>query len=288
MMDRIVRGRFYQVEPIEAGAEAFGACLTALWAKADRAVYQDLGYGAFVQIERYAEDRQDPDFVAGEFVRQQTDNIPPVAAAGAPLVGNSNPLGHRSAFRFHIPTNILLVEVRQAAVTVARINGLLKACARGHRGFLFSPCLTENAIQRLRDGTPKRVSMRVARPSALKGESASMSLEDNLAGLQEFFGGPSIEITSGFPRGNRDGTLNVKNLLRAVGWGAERREHVEKIEVKIQEEPNPIDLFSEQMKIESTLDLDSLNVAKNYDVRDAFLSAGFRVRMPEILRMYGV
>lgn len=127
--------------------------------------------------------------------------------------------------------------------------------------------------------------MRVARPSELYAEMQDSTLAENLAGLQDFFRGPSIEISSGWPRGNRDGVL--QNVLRAVNWGAAHRGHVEKISVKLEEDDYPINVFSEQMKVENTLDLDSRDVERNYNERAAFLHSGFRTNLQEVLRLYG-
>lgn len=284
-MDRFVKARFYQIEALEENACSFHDCLLDLWARPDRTAYHDLGHGAHIRIERCAADPQNPDFIAGEFVRQQVDNIPPVAPAGAPLAGNANPLGHRCAFRFHKPTNILLLESRREAITAGRTVAFVKAKMRGHRGFNVTPCLSEGALDRLREGTPRKITMRVARPSELYAEAPDNSLAENLAGLQEFFRGPSIEISSGWPRGNRDGVL--KNVLDAVRYGTANRANVKKISVKLDEDKYPIDVFSEQMMIENLLDLDSENVERNYTERAAFLHAGFRTNLAVIVRLYG-
>ena len=286
-MDRIVRARFYQVESMEEGALSFRDCLLRLWHHDRRAIYQDIGYGALVRIERCAPDVDDADFYFGEFVRQQTDNIPPVAVAGAPLIGNDNPLGHRCAFRFHAPTMTLLIEAKREAVTIGRLNSLIKSRVQGHRGFLISPSLTQDALERLRNGTPRKISMRVARPVEAFGENPRDPLENNIAGLQNIFGGPSIEVSSGWPQGDRNGVLNLGAIRDVLRWGDEHRANVRRLEGKIAEEPEPIDVFSEQMKLEQTLDLDSQDVERNYTVRESFLEEGFRVRMPEIERLYG-
>lgn len=288
-MDRIVRARFYQVEAVEAqnNPDSFSVCLQNLWNRPDRAEYQDLGHEILVRLERFAVDPRDGDFLSGEFVRQQTDNIPPVAAPGQPLVGNANPLGHRCAFRYHIPTGIILLESKREATTPGRINAFLRKILRGHRGFFMSPALTESALQRLREGTPRRVSLRVARPNIDMVDNPNLPLERSIDQLANFFEGPSIEVSSGFPRGQRDGVLNVRNIMRAFRWARDEVGYVERFSVKISEEPEPIDLFAEQMKIDQVLDLDSVNVERNYDVRSAFLSDGFRANLPAIRHVYG-
>lgn len=94
-MDRVVRARFYQVRLVNERQTSFYDCLKALWEHPNRVTYQDLGGGTHVRIERWHESDgvHEVGFVAGEFVRQQTDNIPPVAEGGKPLRENLSPLG---------------------------------------------------------------------------------------------------------------------------------------------------------------------------------------------------
>lgn len=130
--------------------------------------------------------------------------------------------------------------------------------------------------------------MRVARPADMTvAEDDDLGLEENLANLQNMFGGPMIEVSSSWPRGNRDGILSPARIMRTIGWATSNRNHVERLEVKILEEAEPIDVFSEQIRVEETLNLDSIDVDQNYRTRDAFLTRGFEQLMPEITRMYG-
>ncbi len=74
---------------------------------------------------------------------------------------------------------------------------------------------------------------------------------------------------------------------RAIQWASGNRDHVEKFQVKISEEPDAIDIFSEQLKGTATLDLDSENVAVNYAARRQFLAQTFNDHLPIIQRIYG-
>ena len=288
-MDSVIRGRFYQVENFESGQATLFDALQQLWAHPERDNYEEIFGGIRVRIERFEDDQAvvGSGFVAGEFVRQQTENIPPIAPEGGPLEGQENPLGHRSAFRYHAQSSILLLESRPSGLTPIRVDGLVKARIANHKGYYLSPVVTEDALHRLRNGTPRRVQFRVAKPSNMNAvEGDERMLSENLARMANNFGGLTVETTVGFPPGNRDGALNFSAINRAVRWATGNRDHVEKFKVKISEEEEPIDVFAEQLKVTETLNLENLDVEANYVARRDLLARAFNAYMPLIQRNY--
>lgn len=208
-MDRKVRARFYQVINIANGQSTFFDALGQLWAHPEKDSYAEIVGGLRVRIERFERAPENNGMYDGEFVRQQTDNIPPRAADDGPLEPQDDPLGHRVAFRYWPEMSVILLEVRRGAVSPAAINGLAKRRLNNHRGFFFDPTLSETALERLRGGTPRRFEMRVAKPADIVAvEHEDNEIEQNLAQLQNVFSGPNIEIAVSWPRGNRDGVLS--------------------------------------------------------------------------------
>lgn len=118
-------------------------------------------------------------------------------------------------------------------------------------------------------------------------EGEELGIEENLARLQNHFGGPNIEVTASWPRGNRDGILNMNSLRETIRWATGNQGHVESFRVKISEEVDPIDIFSEQLKAVEVLDLDNENVEANYATRRDFLARSFRDHLPLLRRLYG-
>lgn len=288
-MDAKIKARFYQVENVEHGNATLFDCLHQLWAHPRRSEYETVLGGARVRIENFENDPVvvGQGFIDGEFVRQQTDNIPPFAEQGQPLDGNVRPLGHRCAFRYHAELNVLLLESRREAVTPIRIDALVKARLNPHQGFFLSPVLSQAALEKLRNGTPRRVTFRVARPAEMEiVEGEGLGLEENLARLQNHFGGPNIEVTASWPQGNRDGILSMSAITQVIQWATGNRDHVEKLQVKISEEPDAIDIFSEQLKAVETLSLDNDNVEKNYQTRRDFLARCFNDHLLILRRLY--
>jgi hypothetical protein len=288
-MDSVIRGRFYQVENFQNGQATLFDALNQLWDHPQREIYEEIFGGIRVRMERFESDVAvvGRGFVAGEFVRQQTENVPPIALQGEPLEGHNNPLGHRSAFRYHAQSGILLLESRPSGLTPIRVDGLIKARLAPHSGYYLSPVVTEDALYRLRNGTPRRVQFRVARPADMQViEGDRNSLGENLARLANNFDGLTVEASVGFPQGNRAGQLNLAAINSAVRWATGNRDHVEKFKVKISEEEEPIDIFAEQLKVTENLRLDNLDVDENYRARRDLFSRAFNDYMPLIQRTY--
>ena len=288
-MDARIRGKFYQVENVGNGDATFYEAMHLLWDHPERTAYVEIYGGIRVRLERFSGEPEiaGEGFIEGEFVRQQTENIPPIANQNAELEGQENPLGHRCAFRYHAGTNTLLLESRPYGVTAIRMDGLVKVRLAPHRGFFLSPVLTEAAIERLRNGTPRKVSFRVANPANMEAvEGDERSIEENLTRMANNFGGLTVETSVGFPRGALDRSLNPNRIIQAIKWAAGNRDHVEKFEVKISEEEDPINIFAEQMKASARMDLENLDVDANYEVRRQYFRRTFDANLPDILRLY--
>ncbi|PWE29997.1 hypothetical protein DDZ14_16280 [Maritimibacter sp. 55A14] len=290
-MDSKIKARFYQVENVNGNDDPLYHCLEQLWDHPDRVRYQTIHGGIRVRLERYESnhDAARRGFVDGELVRQQTENIPPIAEQGQPLEGMDRPLGHRCAFRYHPRTRALLLESRQNGVTPMRMDGLVKTVLRPHKGFYLTPVVTEDALDRLRNGTPRRVTFRVASPGNMDAvEADERQIEENLTRMANNFGGLSVEVSVGFPRGNNDRALVRGSLNRAIRWATGNRDHVEKFAVKISEEESPIDVFSEQIKVVQDLPgIQNLDVDANYEARRDLLRRAFDDYLPIIERLYG-
>lgn len=287
LMDKLVKARFYQAENISSTQITFFDCLQQLWLAEDREDYTDIGYGVKVRLERFTPNTDNDGFVEGEFVRQQEDNVPPTALNGEPLAGSDEPIGHRCAFRYLPIHSVLLLESRREAVTPSRIHGLTKQRIPKHQGFYISPLLSETAIARLREGTPRKLRMRVARPADVTHiEGDELQIEENLERFQNILGAPNIEISAAFPHTNREGALNRNGVQKFIDWAVGNRGNVEHLSIKILEESDPIDIFSEQIRIQEDLELDSMNVDEHYIVRRDFLRRGFRDYLPIIERIY--
>ena len=145
-MDLKTKARFFQIENVNAHDAGFFDCLTQLWNHPDRTDYHEIFSDVRVRLERFSADDELPNFYDGEFVRQQTNNLPPLAHDSEELVGHNDPLGHRCAFRYHTVSGVVLLESKAQSVTPTRIEGLIRSRILGRVDKLDSQSLA-NMIQ---------------------------------------------------------------------------------------------------------------------------------------------
>lgn len=284
-MDKLVRVNFFQVSNVSANDRTLYDALLEIDGRPDKDVYIQLSQGVNVRLERL-QDRAG--FLKGEIVRQQTDNLPPIAHTNEPLVANNNPLGHRSAFLYNPRLSVLAIEANRQGASPARMNQFIRRRIGNHRGFFFDPCLNEDALAQLRDGTPRQLQMRVARPSDLNAIAGNpYEIEESLTHLQEMVNGNMVSVEVGFERGNRDGVLNSRSITDLARWAFGNRHSVKKLAVKTLEDDVPIDLFGQQIFERETLDIDNDDVDEAYNVRSLFLRNSFQLRLNELTNLYG-
>jgi hypothetical protein len=284
-LDKVVRVNFFQVSNVSANDVTLFDAIEQVSQLPDSETYTQLFQGVNVRIERVGRNNG---FLEGDLVRQQTDNLPPIAHADRPLAVNTNPLGHRSAFCYYPRLNIIALEANRQGTSPSRLNAFLRRRLGTHRGFFFDPCLNEDAMSQLRDGTPRQLQLRVASPSDLRSiEGSPYDIEGNLGRLQDMVGGQTVSVEVGFGRGDRDGSLNLRSLTELSRWAFGNRGQVKKIAVKTLEDDVPIDLFGQQIFERETLDLDTEDLDEAYSVRIMFLRTSFEQRMREIVRLYG-
>ncbi|MEM6901326.1 MAG: DUF6731 family protein [Pseudomonadota bacterium] len=287
-MDRLVKARFYQISNIDNAQRTFFDCMHYLWDHPDRSAYDDVSGGLRVRLERWAASAGNDGTWNGEFVRQQTENIPPRALDDGPLEPLSDPQGHRAAFRYWPSHKTLVLETRRGAVSAAAVQKLVRKRVPQHRGFLIDPMLSEGAIEQLTDGTPRRIEMKVARPADMAAfEGAQNPIEENLSNLQQYHGGPNVEYAVSWGRSNRDESLIKDRIMNLLPWIDRNRHAIKKVKIKIEEQSEALDILTELMLEKETLQLDSENVNLHYDERQAFLARALSNRRDEIRRVYG-
>lgn len=287
-MDREITARFFGVSALQRNNATFFDVLTQLRVDPRRGTWCSLYGNVRLKMSRcdYANE-DDERFIEGEFVRQQRHHIPPIAHDEGDLLDQLNPIGHRSAFRYDSHLGILLLESRKEAVTPTRIDQYVRRKIDGHKGFHFSPCLTSRGLEMLRDGNARAISFRVHNPrdlSLIEGRRSTVG--QNLEALSNNFGGPSVEVRVYWPGHERGGRLDSQALRNLFGLGAAHENLFDKLEVKLADEPHPIDVLSEQIKATQTLDLRN-EVEHNWQTRRAFLERTFVANQEMLERIYG-
>ena len=285
MVDRNVRVLFFQPNGVDQNSRNFADCLDYHFEQGETLEYTQCAGGLMVRVERLEYTRG---FWKGDFVRQQTDNLPPIAHDSQPLTTNPNPAGHRAAFLYSADHNILGIQSGRPGVSTSAVNSFMRNSIRNHRGFFMDPCLSSDAFERLAAGSPRKVEMRIARPNDLARVDPTMvPLEDGLTALQDFVDGQVIDLSVGFSRSEREALLNRDRLLELFRWGAENRAQVKKMKIKIQEEDDPIDMFAERVDKRATLNLDPDDLDAAFVARIEFIEQAFEERMEELVTLYG-
>ena len=283
-MDKNIRVNFYQAHNVTPSQSGLFEALTACSNMLDVQQYVELTQGVKVRIERVMSNGS---YLTGELVRQQTDNLPAIARGAGPLEPNNTPLGHRVAFRYKADINVVAMEVNRTGVSPSRFNAFLKARFRGHSGYYFDPCLTADALAQLRDGTPRKIQMRVAVPEDLRLiEGGPNDIETSIENLRSIVDGRIVTLEIGMNRGDRNESLNLDGILSIFRWGSQNRSQVKKLSVQTLEEQIPIDLFGQQIVEVGTLDLDNNDIEQSYTLRHDFLESAFDRRIDELQALF--
>lgn len=284
MADRNIRVLFWQPNPVNGGNQDFADCLQILSEQENLIDYTECAGGLRIRAERL--DYADL-FWRGDFVRQQVDNVPPIAPEAQPLQANPNPIGHRAAFLYSVEHNVLAIQSARPGVSAAAVNSYIRRRIHAHRGFFLDPCLSSDALARIREGSPRKVEMRVARPADLAHIDPDFNaVEDSLSALQQFVDGHVVELSVGFERSEREALLNRERLLGLFRWAAGNRNHVKKFKIKIEEEGEAIDMFAERLDHRGSVRLDPNDLDAAYQARIDFVRDAFDANRQELDDLY--
>lgn len=284
-MDRVLKALFFRPEKVNSTNSAIDELILRISERPDASSYTQVAGGVSLRLERVA---QNGGHVSGEVVRQQSENLPAIARANAPLEPNDTPLGHRAAFLYDLSLGVLVIESNRQAASVNRLNSLLRACDGSHLGFHFDPCLNRDVFRKINEGTPRRIAMRFALPNDLSiVESEDDSLSSNIEALRDMVDGGSVNLEIGFSRGDRAGVLSLEGIRNLFRFGGANRSYVEKMSVTIAEEVVPINLFGAQIIETAEISLSSGDIDANYQARREFLCDALARQKAELQSMFG-
>lgn len=288
-MDSYIVARFFQVS---SRADINQRDFIEILAEAANLPHVDrertIGGGLNVRIERFEERG---DYVFGELNRIQTQNAPPFSTPDgleAMQLAGGRGIGHMAAFQYHRPTRILLLQRNIQGVTPTRLATYVAALNPGSF-FTFATLLRGDGWARVQQGNVRKLAIGFASPTDLallerEGVSGMQSANE----LARTFRAPQIEIILSVGRSRRDHLDNdrSKGLIRRL---LEPDVSLNTLDAKISL-PNgveDVDLLSEAMSIEQTMDLPEGSPDGNYQARKAFLNTGFSERIDYIIQHYG-
>jgi hypothetical protein len=192
-------------------------------------------YGFSVRLQNISRQLE---FWRGDLVRIRMDELPTIVS----LEGDVEPIdleddegiGEETAFLYHIPTNVLMLQRNRYGVSASRLARYFQVMSGEINKICFDPILKGDVMLRLakmRDIT--KFELRVAGVddlSYLKNEDRGV---EEVLNIRETFNSPNISLTVSV--GNRNESLSVEGIKRTANnlfnFAARGRSTVKKIEV---------------------------------------------------------
>lgn len=287
-MDAKVSARFFRVSPPPDGKIDFpDQLLNIMKAKTAGERERVLDGGVTLRLERCSSDGQ---FIAGEFCRKQTVNIPPKASAAglAPVnLGEGSGLGHTAAFRYHRPTRVLLLQHNAQCANPIRL-GVYLAFPQPDSFFVFSPILRKDAWERFKDKSVRKFEVRFASPENLEAlDEANVAAASGVKMLADAYGGMAVKFSVSVGR-NKKASL-VKSAVQATInsiVGSEAKVRTLRVQTGKDDGGQPIDFLKEHLKSSKELDLPENDPMANYAKRSAYLKDVFSDNLVHLIEMY--
>ena len=234
-------------------------------------------------------------FVSGELIRKQISNIPPEANDDglSPIqLSDGGGLGLSSAFRYHIPTRVLLIQANNQAVSSNRLNSYLK-CVDQNAEFTFASIPRSDAWGRFNNGLPRRLLMKIASPDHVPDmpNAAASAVGTGVANIGEALRGAyiTIEVSMGRKQGSllKGATEQVLRTFARLGRQGDVEVKMLSASVSDGEGTDLIDFLDEYLIARDRLDLPERNPEGNYQIRANFLISEFQKHLPYIHGLYG-
>jgi hypothetical protein len=233
----------------------------------------------------------DGEFIEGQFCRKQIANIPPQAGPNglSPIpLPDGQGIGHLSAFRYHRPTRVLLLQNNILCATPHRISVYI-AMINAAAIYSFSPIMREDALERFKHRKVRSFTVGFASPDNLEAlDESGIASAKGARPLAQAFHGLNLSISVGVGKRRKkflDFLQVNKEISALLGSGADIKQL--SVSANEDEEGSTIDFLREHLKCSSSLELPEGNFKKHYLVRKAFLKSEFSQRMDYLMKHFG-
>lgn len=288
-MDRIVKCKYYRVSDREGGGLDFPEQLVDFWNRYPLALDREYrtateqSQGSLIRLEYLDPGEQ---FIAGNFCRIQSENIPPeVTNEGLQPVelANGRGLGHQNAFLYHRQTRVLLWQQNRLGVSFADLAVYLNRDVDLVSLFAFEPIASEEAWDKFRETNPKKLVVKFA------GQRYQQPPDDQVVpavvgarDIAEHYNGLEAEISVSVGR-SRTHFLDIHRISQTIRRML-LRDDLSKLQVHTDGDPEEkiIDFVEEHMQNIRELDLPSDNPLENYRRRRLFLQEAFNQRIEDL------
>jgi hypothetical protein len=286
LMDRHVNVRFFSVENADGAEASFGDCLLGIARRSIANRESEVSDGIIIRLERL---RETSNILAGQFVRIQSENLPPRAVPGQPIASLGVPsIGHTSAFRYDRQRSVLALQLGQNGITAPRLSLYLQDLV-DVAGFNILPILTQDAWQKLTDGRVRKMIIRIARPERLQATVQDhRSVKAGFETMQRVAHTEYVEMILGMGHSEHD---IPKGRARAIfEWLLRERQDnqadIRKVAAEIRDdargENEMLTFLDAHMGERTTLGLPRDNPERAYVLTDQFIQRAFQSRRAEL------
>ena len=285
-MPRFITIRFYRLHRAQEGGPSFVDELRRIAEHPLAERVHDLGNGVIVRLDQF---RPDGDFVAGEAVLLQNQNLPSLVpghghpAEALDLRGGN--LGHGAAFCFHMPTSTLAIEAAPE-MSVARLNRYVSKML-GIKPFVAFPIVRKDAWERFIKGHTKYLEIQTAPVDGLASlESEDLTLKETVRNLKSAYGGAIFTVKIAMGSGSEAEPINQKSVIGMVRSYLPllgRRREVRALKVKLEgDDISKIDFLIDQLKERHSVDLPDGDPKAHYAKRELLLRSVLTRNLPQI------
>lgn len=218
-MDKKISVRFFLVENKKNDKNKFSKALETIYAQQLQLRETDVD-AVRLRLERL---ERKGHLFSGEFVRIQSENLPPKAISGKPVEKlGVRSIGHSSVFIYDEDRSVLAMQIGQNGITAGRIDLYIQD-QLAVAGFGIWPMLSEQVWNKLANNRIRKMSVRAAMPENLapvasEHTSAANAMRQMKAATHSSY----VEFTVGMARGEED--IPFARARRWLKWFMKERD----------------------------------------------------------------
>jgi hypothetical protein len=291
-MDKRIVVHFLQVVPRTSAVPEFSTTLLSCFASGatpgerELVVSQD---DTRVRLERL---EANGDWLEGEVVRVQRDNIPLEALPQGLEPSRAQSQGHSAVFRYHSGLSLLIIEKNTTNMTPSRFLRYLRAFDPTGR-YVANPIANEDVWERFGRMRPKRFSVTLAavtNPAAVEGPVGAILTSGRI--LHEATNAPTIHI-SVREGGGAQGMdkQSIRDIISGLLGNDNDGYQVAALSVAAEDEDEDageiLNFLDDILKEKGDLGLNGLTSEDSFEARIVFLRTCYQRHMEYIEDYYG-
>lgn len=290
-MDQNISVHFFVIEPRNDAVPTFEAAIATCLALGANPGDRELELSqddTHVRLERC---NHVGDWVEGEVVRVQRDNIPLEAYPNGLLPSRAQSQGHSAVFRYNPGLRVLVIERHAVNMTTSRLLRYLRRADESAR-YRALPIANHGLWERYGNMRPRRFSVTMASindPVEAEGEVGALISSGRI--LHEMTNAPTVRISVS---AGEDGSLQkgvIGRLLDGFLGNDDPGLEITSLSVSGEDEDTDsnevLNFLDDVLKERGELDLNGMDALASYNARIAFLRGCFAQHMDYIAHRYG-